>query len=105
MTDYDDATIRVVTERLERRLAEENGQLRVEMASLGGQLRVEMANLSGELRVEMADGFGKLRGEMVNGFGELRTEMSDRNAKLLKWGVIFGATQTAALAAVITVLR
>jgi hypothetical protein len=94
MTDYDDATVRVVTERLERRLAEE-----------GGHLRVEMANLAGELRVEMAEGFGSLRADMASGFGELRTEMSDRNADLLKWGLIFGATQTAALASVIAVLR
>ena len=45
------------------------------------------------------------RAEMAQGFGSLRTEMVDRNAELLKWGLIFGATQTAALAAVIAVLR
>jgi len=94
MTDHDDATIRIVTERFERRLAEERGEL-----------RVEIANLSGALRSEMAEGFGELRTEMSDGFGKLRAEMSDRNAELLKWGLIFGATQTGALATVIALLR
>ena len=94
MTDHDDVTLQIVTERFERRLAEERGEL-----------RVEIANLAGNLRSEMAGGFGQLRTEMSDGFGKLRTEVSDRNAELLKWGLIFGATQTGALAAVIAVLR
>ena len=105
MTDHDDVTLQVVTERFERRLAEERGELRVEMANLGGELRVEMANLAGSLRSGMSEGFGELRTEMSDGFGKLRTEMSARNSELLKWGLIFGATQTGALAAVIAVLR
>ena len=94
MTERDDVTLQIVTERFERRLAEERGEL-----------RVEMANLAGSLRSEMAGGFGELRTEMSDGFGKLRAEMSDRNAELLKWGLIFGATQTGALAAVIAMLR
>jgi hypothetical protein len=94
MTDHDDATIQIVTERFERCLAEERGELRVEIANLGGKLRGEMAA-----------GFGSLRADMADGFGKLRTEMSDRNAELLKWGLIFGATQTGALAAVVALLR
>jgi hypothetical protein len=94
MTDHDDVTLQIVTERFERRLAEERGEL-----------RVEIANLAGSLRSEMAGGFGELRTEMSDGFGKLRTEMSDRNAELLKWGLIFGATQTGALAAVVAMLR
>ncbi len=105
MTDHDDATIQIVTERFERRLAEERGELRVEIVNLGSELRVEIANLGGKLRSEMAEGFGNLRADMADGVGKLRTEMSDRNAELLKWGLIFGATQTAALAAVIAILR
>jgi len=94
MTDHDDVTLQIITERFERRLAEERGEL-----------RVEIANLAGSLRSEMAGGFGELRTEMSDGFGKLRAEMSDRNAELLKWGLIFGATQTGALAAVVAILR
>ena len=72
MAERDNETIMFVTERFERRLAEETGKLRVEMA---------------------------------NGFGSLRAEMIDRNAELLKWGLIFGAVQTSALGALITLLR
>ncbi len=83
MVDDTDDVIQIVTERFERRLAEENGKLRVEMATE----------------------FGKLRVEMATGFGGLRAEMSDRNAEMLKWGLLFGATQTAALAGVMALLR
>jgi hypothetical protein len=112
----DDATVQIVSERFERRLAEECGELRVDMATEFGKVRVDMTMEFGKVRTEMADGFGKvrtemadglgqLRSEMTQGFGALRSEMSDRNAELLKWGLVFGATQTAALAAVIAVLR
>jgi hypothetical protein len=72
MTERDDEIVMLVTERFERRLAEENGKL----------------------RVAMSDGFGALRAEMI-----------ERNAELLKWGLVFGGTQTAALAALIALLR
>lgn len=83
MTDNDNDVIVIVTERFERRLAEEGGKLRVEMA------------------IE----FGKVRAEMAAGFGALRAEMSDRNADLLKWGLVFGVTQTAAIAGIVALLR
>ena len=72
MTERDSEIVMVATERFERRLAEENGKLRVEMA---------------------------------NGFGTIRAEMIDRNAEMLKWGLIFGSAQTGALAALISLLR
>jgi hypothetical protein len=83
MADNTDDVIQIVTERFERRLVEE----------------------SGKLRVEMATEFGKVRAEMAAGFGGLRAEVIDRNAELLKWGLVFGATQTAALAGVMVLLR
>jgi len=72
MTDHDDELVQLVTERFERRLAEENAKLRV---------------------------------EMHQGFGSLRVEMADRNAELLKWALIFGVTQTAAIAGIVALLR
>lgn len=116
MTDDTNDVIRVVTDRFERRLTEECSQLRVDMATEfgkvradmateSGRLRAEMATESGKLRAEMAAEFGKVRTEMADGFGQLRAEMIDRNAELLKWGLVFGASQTAALAAVIALLR
>ena len=83
MTNNDNDVIVIVTERFERRMAEENGKLRVEMATE----------------------FGKVRTEMTEGFGSLRAEMSDRNAELLKWGLLFGVTQTAAIAGIVVLLR
>jgi hypothetical protein len=82
MANNDNDVVVLVTERFERRLAEE----------------------SGKLRVEMATEFGKVRAEMAAGFGSLRAEMSDRNAELLKWGLVFGVTQTAAIAGIVALV-
>lgn len=72
MTNSDNDVVVIVTERFERRLAEENGKLRVELAT---------------------------------GFGSLRSEMVERNADLLKWILIFGVTQTAAIVGLIKLWR
>jgi hypothetical protein len=83
MSESDSDVVMIVTERFERRLAEDTGLLRAEMAS----------------------GFGALRAEMSEGFGELRAEMIDRNAELLKWWLVFAVAQTAALTGVIALMR
>ncbi len=83
MTNHDDEVVQIMTERVERRLAEE----------------------CGKLRAEMQQGFGDIRVEMHQGFGAIRVEMADRNAALLKWLLVYGATQTAALAGVIALVR
>jgi hypothetical protein len=94
MTDSDNDVIVIVTERFERRLADENGKLRVDMATEFGKVRAEMATE-----------FGKVRSEMATGFGALRAEMIDRNAALLRWILVFGVTQTAAVAGLVTLWR
>ena len=60
---------------------------------------------SASMRADMERGFGGIRVEMHQGFGAIRTEMADRNAELLKWLLVYGATQTAALAGIIALLR
>lgn len=79
MNDSDNDVIVFVTERFERRLTEESSQL----------------------RIEMAQGFGELRTEIA----KLRGEMNDRNADLLKWALVFGVTQTATIAGVVSLLQ
>ena len=116
MNNHDDEVVQFATEKFERRLAEECGSLRVDMATEfgkvrldmateSGKLRGELASESGKLRAEMQQGFGDIRVEMHQGFGGIRVEMADRNADLLKWLLVFGATQTAALAGVMAMLR
>jgi hypothetical protein len=94
MNDSDNDVIVIVTERFERRLSDETGKLRVEMATEFGKVRAEMATE-----------FGKVRSEMAAGFGSLRAEMIDRNAALLRWMLVFGVTQTAAVVAVVKLWR
>lgn len=79
MTDSDNDVIVIVTERFERRLSEESSQLRVEMATGSDEVRTQIAHL--------------------------RAEMIDRNADLLKWGLVFGVAQTAAIAGIVALLR
>ena len=86
----DDGEMRVLTERFERRLSEENGKLRVDMAAE-----------SGKVRVEMAGGFGAIRTELAL----QRAEIIERNNALLKWLLIFGVSQTAAIVGVIRLFR
>jgi hypothetical protein len=105
MTDRDQQLLQTATDRFERRLAEENGKLRVEMASGFGALRAEMAEGFGAVRAEMAEGFGAVRTEMAESLGGLRAGMIERNYELLKWALVFWATQIAAIAALLTLFK
>jgi hypothetical protein len=71
-----DARFDVMSERFERRLAEEFGRLRVAM--------------SGEM--------SGLRGEM----GGLRAEMAYKHAELLKWAFLFWIGQAATVVGIVT---
>lgn len=79
MTDRNEPVLQTATDRFERRLAEETGKL----------------------RVEMAQGFGELRADLATGIGGLRAEMIECNHELLKWALVFWATQIAAVAALL----
>jgi hypothetical protein len=112
MSDNEREIVVLMTERFERRLSEETGALRIDMATEFGKTRVEMAQGFGSLRAEMAQGLGDLRGEMAQGLGDLRgeigalrAEMIDRNAALLRWGLMFAVTQTAAIAGIVALVR
>jgi hypothetical protein len=105
MNDSDNDVFMIVTERFERRLADENGKLRVEMATEFGKVRADMATEFGKVRSELATESGRLRSEMIAGFGALRAEMIDRNASLLRWILIFGVTQTAAVVGLVRLWR
>ncbi len=49
MTERDDDILMIATERFERRVAEESGKLRVEMANGFGALDVKIADRTAEL--------------------------------------------------------
>ena len=105
MNDHDKNIVDAATERFERRLAEENGKLRIDMATEFGKVRADMASESGKLRAEMASENGKLRAEMAAGFGALRSEMIDRNAELMKWMLCVFVLQVTAMAGLFALFR
>ena len=82
-----------------------SGMAAVSIMNGHDDVRNEMERRFGEMRADMGRGFGDIRVEMHQGFGAIRTEMADRNAELLKWLLVYGATQTAALAGIIALLR
>ena len=95
------AHIEVVRGDLKTELA----SLRVDVATESGRIRTQMADGLGTLRAEVAQGNGALRAEVSDCIGALRAEMIDRNTSLLRWGLMFGVTQTAAMAGIVSLLR
>ena len=79
MDAHDEEILERVTDRIERRLSEECGKLRVESATL--------------------------RADMNKGFGDLRSEMIERNAELVKWNAAFWVAQLAAMAGLLVLIR
>ena len=115
-----DEMVTMMTERFERRLAEECGTLRVEMAAQGAALRAELAQQTSALRGELAHQTAALRGElaqqvaalradMAGGFAALRADLATRHSELMKWALLFWVGQAAAVAgtaaAVVRALR
>ena len=87
----------VTAERFERRLAQEIGALRVDMAKASAALRIDLAKESGALRAEMAQEFATVRKEMQVGLAET-------HASLLKWSFLFWVGQFAAVSAMMAFL-
>jgi hypothetical protein len=81
--------LNVAGERFERRLTEETGKLRVEMATLRSELRQELAGLLQE---------------MARGFGEVRAAIAESRADTIKWTFIFWTGQFIALAGFLMIL-
>jgi hypothetical protein len=78
---WKDDVLAVTGERFERRLAEEIGALRIDMAKEFATLRVEMASQFADVRREMAVG------------------LAQAHASLLKWSFLFWVGQLAAIGA------
>ena len=83
MNDHDEDILDAATERFERRLAEENGKLRVDMATAFGALGVDMERT----------------------YGGLRAEMIHRSGELLKWVLGALVAQLGAIAGLLMFLR
>ncbi len=74
--------IEIVEEKFERRLAEELGKLRIEMAEMKSELLDEMAKMKSELRDEMAEIKSELRNEIAEMKSEFRSEMAKTESGL-----------------------
>jgi len=83
---WKDDVLAVAGERFERRLAEEIGGLRIDMAKEFAALRVEMAKEFADVRRETAVG------------------LAESHAHLLKWSFLFWIGQVAAMSAMMAFL-
>jgi hypothetical protein len=113
----------ITGERFERRLSEEIGALRVDMAKEFAAVRVDMAKEFGAVRVEMAtlaasmhsDTMetraqmaalaGSMRAEMATLTGATRADILKTRSDILKWSFVFWVGQFAAFSAVIAFLQ
>ena len=87
---WKDDVLMVAGERFDRRLGDEVGALRVDMAREFAAVRLETAKEFSSVRLEMAKEFAAVRGEMAAGFANTR-------ADLVKWSFLFWVSQFAAL--------
>jgi hypothetical protein len=98
-------------ERLERRRAElqsdvrsGEARLREEMKSELSKLREEVRSGDGKLREELRSEVGKLREEMTEGFAALRVEMADRQQSTVRWMLAFWVGTVVPLGGLMVVL-
>ncbi len=94
---WKDDVLGIAGERFEKRLSEEIGVLRVDMAKEFAAVRVDMANGFAAVRAEMAQESAAIRKEMGIGLAETR-------ADLLKWSFLFWVGQFAAVSAMMAFL-
>ena len=123
---WKDDVLALAGERFDRRLSEEIGAFRLDMAKEFAAVRVETAKEFAVVRGEMAKEFAAVRGEMATEFaavrGEmaamrgdlriemtamgagLRTEMAATRFSMLKWAFVFWVGQLVAMTGIMTVL-
>jgi hypothetical protein len=90
---WKDEVLTLATERFDRRLVEEIGALRLDIAK-------EFASV----RVEMAKEFAAVRGEMAKEFAAVRGEMAATHFSMLKWAFVFWVGQLVAMTGIMTLL-
>lgn len=112
---WKDDVLEITGERFERRLSEEIGALRVDMAKEFAAVRVDMAKEFGAVRVEMATLAASMhsdtletRAQMATLAGttrsdilSMRAEMGSMRADILKWSFLFWLGQVAAVSGII----
>jgi hypothetical protein len=81
--DWREDVLSLAVERFERRLAEENAALRVQIAQSEAAVRNEIGQVEGRLRHEMDQAEGRLRQEMGQAEGRLHQEMGQVEGRLL----------------------
>jgi hypothetical protein len=96
MSDHDDM-LSASSDRFERRLAEESGQLRSEIA----QLRVDMIKQGSGIRLEV----GQLRLDMTEQFAASKIDAEARHRDLLKWALVSWVGQAASTAAIVSAFK
>lgn len=91
MAEHDpEDLLSTATDRIERRLAEECGKLRVDMVTQGAAIRMEVA----QVRLDLSEQFGA---------SKLNAEAKHR--ELLKWALVFWIGQAASVAAIVSAFR
>jgi hypothetical protein len=94
----------LVAERFDRRLGEEIGALRLDMAKEFAAVRVDTAKEFAAVRVEMAAMRTDLRSELAAMGTDLRSELAATRFSILKWSFLFWVGQLAAMTGIMALL-
>ena len=104
MTDREhEQLLATATDRFERRLSEEAADLRAGDAAIRleiANLRVDMSEQDSATRLEIA----RLRVDMAEQFAESRIHSEARHREMLKWTIVLGVGQAAAVAGIVSAL-
>ncbi len=77
--------LEIVEEKFERRLSEEMGKLRQEIA----EVKVEMSEGFAEVRAELKKDIAEVRTEMKKDIADVKVEVHQTKSELIKWMFIF----------------
>jgi hypothetical protein len=107
--ERDNAVLTIATERFERRLAEECGQLRAglraDMNDIRTELRADMDRLRTDVHGDISGLHAEMRDLRSEWRADLRVTVAETRTELLKWSFLFWVGQAAAVTGLVTLLR
>jgi hypothetical protein len=112
---WSEDVLSIAADRFGRRLGEESGTLRLEMANGFAAVRQEMANgfaavrlEMGQMRADLHDEIGQVRSEarehMAGLRADVREELATARVDLIKWSFVFWIGQLVALSSVMALM-
>jgi hypothetical protein len=89
---------------LRRDMAEMGASIRQEMAEMGASIRQEMAEMGASIRQEMAEMGASIRQDMARMGADIRRDMASGRVELLRWCFLFWVGQVVVMTSIMSVM-